>query len=388
MPCAASRAGLERAARWYARPWVGTSHACASSLRASSDEHDRFSRIPTDGAPRGVPSEAGDLRMSTHTTRRQRASRARRRAQAALIAGGWRDGAGGDTFAVEDPATGEPIALVADATPPDGLDALAAADEAWRGAWRDSAPRERSDILRRAYEAIVDRADELALLMTLEMGKPLAESRAEVTYGASFLRWYAEEAVRIDGRFTTHEAGSGRLLTIKQPVGPCVFITPWNFPLAMGTRKIGPAIAAGCTMVVKPAKLTPLSMLMLAEDPRGGGAARRRAERRHGALVRFGHGAADPRSADAQALVHRLDRGRACAHRAGLRAGAARLDGARRQRPVRRVRGRRSRRRARRRHDRQDAQHRRGVHGRQPLPRRRSDRRRGSPRASPSGCRR
>ncbi|MDP2711863.1 MAG: NAD-dependent succinate-semialdehyde dehydrogenase, partial [Solirubrobacteraceae bacterium] len=150
--------------------------------------------------------------------------------------------------------------------PQDALDALGAAHDAFAaGAWRASAPRERSDILRRAYELIVARTDELALLMTLEMGKPLAESRAEIAYGASFLRWYAEEAVRIDGRFSTHEAGAGRLLTMRQPVGPCVFITPWNFPLAMGTRKIGPAIAAGCTMVVKPAKLTPLSMLMLAQ---------------------------------------------------------------------------------------------------------------------------
>jgi len=112
---------------------------------------------------------------------------------------------------------------------------------------------------------MTERADQLALLMTLEMGKPLAESKAEVTYAANFLRWYSEEAVRINGRFTVNEAGSGRVLTMKQPVGPCVFITPWNFPLAMGTRKIGPAIAAGCTMVVKPAKLTPLSMLMLAK---------------------------------------------------------------------------------------------------------------------------
>ena len=180
------------------------------------------------------------------------------------IAGRWRDGAGGETLAVEDPATGQEIARVADATPQDALDALGAAHEAWHGDWRESAPRERSDILRRAYEAIVARTDELALLMTLEMGKPLAESEAEIAYGASFLRWYAEEAVRADGRFATHEAGTGRLLTMKQPVGPCVFITPWNFPLAMGTRKIGPAVAAGCTMVVKPAKLTPLSMLMLA----------------------------------------------------------------------------------------------------------------------------
>lgn len=182
------------------------------------------------------------------------------------IAGEWRDGAGGETVAVEDPATGETIAEVADATPQDALAALGAAHDTFRGGWRQSAPRERADILRRAYEAIMGRADDLALLMTLEMGKPLAESKSEIAYGASFLRWYAEEAVRLDGRFTMHEAGpaSGRLLTMKQPIGPCVFITPWNFPLAMGTRKIGPAIAAGCTMVVKPAKLTPLSMLMLA----------------------------------------------------------------------------------------------------------------------------
>jgi succinate-semialdehyde dehydrogenase/glutarate-semialdehyde dehydrogenase len=180
------------------------------------------------------------------------------------IGGRWRDGSGGQTVAVEDPATGATIAEVADATPDDALAALGAAHDAFHGDWRNSAPRERSDILRRAYEAIMDRADDLALLMTLEMGKPLAESKAEIAYGASFLRWYAEEAVRLDGRFTMHEAGTGRLLTMKQPVGPCVFITPWNFPLAMGTRKIGPAVAAGCTMVVKPAKLTPLSMLMLA----------------------------------------------------------------------------------------------------------------------------
>ncbi|MDP1848629.1 MAG: NAD-dependent succinate-semialdehyde dehydrogenase [Solirubrobacteraceae bacterium] len=181
-----------------------------------------------------------------------------------LIGGEWRDGAGGETLCVEDPASGEEIARVADAAPQDALDALGAAHAAWRGDWRVSAPRERSDILRRAYEAVVDRTDELALLMTLEMGKPLAESAAEVAYAASFLRWYAEEAVRTDGRVATHESGAGRVLTLKQPVGPCVLITPWNFPLAMGARKIGPAVAAGCTMLVKPARLTPLSMLMLA----------------------------------------------------------------------------------------------------------------------------
>jgi succinate-semialdehyde dehydrogenase/glutarate-semialdehyde dehydrogenase len=153
---------------------------------------------------------------------------------------------------------------VADATVDDAKAALGAAHEAF-GEWRDHPPRERADILRRAFEAITERADDLALLMTLEMGKPLAESKAEIAYGASFLRWYSEEAVRIDGRFTTNETGKGRVLTLKQPVGPCLFITPWNFPLAMGTRKIGPAIAAGCTMVVKPAKQTPLSMIMLAQ---------------------------------------------------------------------------------------------------------------------------
>ena len=184
-----------------------------------------------------------------------------------LIGGEWRAASGGCTFPVEDPATGDTIAEVADATVDDALVALGAAHEAFSaGDWPATPPRERGDILRRAYEAIVERADELALLMTLEMGKPVAESKAEVTYAANFLRWYSEEAVRIDGRFTQHEeAANGRLLTMKQPVGPCVFITPWNFPLAMGTRKIGPAIAAGCTMVVKPAKLTPLSMLALAD---------------------------------------------------------------------------------------------------------------------------
>ena len=141
------------------------------------------------------------------------------------------------------------------------LDAAVAAGPDWAA----HPPRERGEILRRAFETIIAREDELALLMTLEMGKPLAESKAEVAYGAEFLRWFSEEAVRIDGRYATSPNGQGRLLTMQQPVGPCLLITPWNFPLAMGTRKIGPAIAAGCTMVVKPAQLTPLSMLMLAK---------------------------------------------------------------------------------------------------------------------------
>ncbi|HET6508667.1 MAG TPA: NAD-dependent succinate-semialdehyde dehydrogenase [Baekduia sp.] len=180
------------------------------------------------------------------------------------IGGQWRDASGGGTLDVEDPATGETIATVADATNDDADAALAAATEAFE-TWRWVAPRERADILRRAYDLIDERTDELALLMTLEMGKPIAESKGEIAYANNFLRWYSEEAVRINGRFTTNEAGNGRVLTMRQPIGPCLFITPWNFPLAMGTRKIGPALATGCTCVVKPAKQTPLSMLALAQ---------------------------------------------------------------------------------------------------------------------------
>jgi succinate-semialdehyde dehydrogenase / glutarate-semialdehyde dehydrogenase len=181
-----------------------------------------------------------------------------------LVGGEWRDAGAGGTFPVEDPSTGELLCQVADARPEDAMAALDAAVAA-QGAWAAHPPRERGEILRRAYEAITARADELALLMTLEMGKPVAESRAEVAYAAEFFRWFAEEAVRIDGRYAVAPNGAGRLLTMKQPVGPCVLITPWNFPMAMGTRKIGPAVAAGCTMVIKPAGLTPLSMLALAQ---------------------------------------------------------------------------------------------------------------------------
>jgi succinate-semialdehyde dehydrogenase/glutarate-semialdehyde dehydrogenase len=180
-----------------------------------------------------------------------------------LIGGQWRDGAKG-TIAVEDPSTGATLAEVADATADDARAALDAAVAAQAG-WGAFPPRERGEILRRAFERIVASADDLALLMTLEMGKPLPESKAEVFYAAEFLRWFAEEAVRIDGRFAVAPNGQGRLLTMRQPVGPCLLITPWNFPLAMGTRKIGPAIAAGCTMVVKPAQQTPLSMLAVAQ---------------------------------------------------------------------------------------------------------------------------
>ena len=169
-----------------------------------------------------------------------------------------------DRLAVEDPSTGETLTEIADASVQEALAALEAAHRA-QGAWAQTPARDRGEILRRAYEEITARTDELALLMTLEMGKPLSESRGEVAYAAEFFRWFSEESVRIDGRYAEAPNRSSRLLVMKQPVGPCLLITPWNFPLAMGTRKIGPAIAAGCTMVVKPAKQTPLSMLALAE---------------------------------------------------------------------------------------------------------------------------
>jgi succinate-semialdehyde dehydrogenase / glutarate-semialdehyde dehydrogenase len=181
-----------------------------------------------------------------------------------FIGGEWRDATGGSTLKVEDPATGETIAEVADGTPEDAMAALDAAVAA-QAEWAQTAPRDRGEILRRAYEMLIDRVDELALVMTLEMGKPLAESKGEVAYAAEFLRWFGEEAVRIDGRFAVAPNGQGRLLTMRQPVGPCLMITPWNFPMAMGTRKVGPAIAAGCTSVIKPAQQTPLSMLALAQ---------------------------------------------------------------------------------------------------------------------------
>jgi succinate-semialdehyde dehydrogenase / glutarate-semialdehyde dehydrogenase len=179
------------------------------------------------------------------------------------IAGEWRAATGSGTLAVEDPSTGEPLVEVADGQVQDALAALDAA-AGIQAEWALHPPRERGEILRRAYQAIVDQAEDLALLMTLEMGKALAESRAEIAYAAEFFRWFSEEAVRIHGRYMVNTTGRGRILTMRQPVGPCVFVTPWNFPTAMGTRKLAPAIAAGCTMVVKPAQQTPLSMLALA----------------------------------------------------------------------------------------------------------------------------
>lgn len=180
------------------------------------------------------------------------------------IGGQWVRPPGGPSLSVADPATGRSLAEVADAEPREALralDAAVAAQESFAG----MRPRDRGEILRRSYELIIERQDDLALLMTLEMGKPLLEARAEVAYAAEFFRWFAEEAVRVDGGYAAAPASDARLLVMRQPVGPCLLVTPWNFPMAMGTRKIGPAVAAGCTMVVKPAEQTPLSTLVLAD---------------------------------------------------------------------------------------------------------------------------
>ncbi|WP_082620918.1 NAD-dependent succinate-semialdehyde dehydrogenase [Nocardioides sp. Soil796] len=169
-----------------------------------------------------------------------------------------------DVFDVLDPVDGSVIDRVPDATVADAIGALDRA-VAVQAEWAATPPRDRGEILRRAFELITERADEFGRTISLEMGKPLAEGKGEVAYGAEFLRWFSEEAVRIRGSWLNAPAGGSRLLTLKKPVGPCLFVTPWNFPLAMGTRKIGPAIAAGCTMIVKPASATPLTMIKLAE---------------------------------------------------------------------------------------------------------------------------
>jgi succinate-semialdehyde dehydrogenase/glutarate-semialdehyde dehydrogenase len=181
-----------------------------------------------------------------------------------FIGGKWQAAENGKTLAVEDPSTGTTLCSVADASVADGKAALDAAVAA-QAEWAATPPRERGEILRRTFELMNARADELALLMTLEMGKPVAESKGEIAYAAEFFRWFAEEAVRIDGGYQVAPNGKGRFVVLRQPVGPCLLITPWNFPAAMGARKIGPAVAAGCTMVIKPAAQTPLSMLKLAE---------------------------------------------------------------------------------------------------------------------------
>ncbi len=177
-----------------------------------------------------------------------------------FIGGEWVDAEGGKTLAVADPSTGETIKEIADASPADGIRALDAAVAA-QDEWAKVAPRQRGELLRRAFDLLTERKEEFALLMTLEMGKPIAEARGEVVYGGEFLRWFSEEAVRIQGRYGLNPEGTGHMVVSQRPVGPSFFITPWNFPLAMATRKIAPALAAGCTVVIKPPALTPLTTI-------------------------------------------------------------------------------------------------------------------------------
>ncbi|RZU66223.1 succinate-semialdehyde dehydrogenase/glutarate-semialdehyde dehydrogenase [Microterricola gilva] len=181
-----------------------------------------------------------------------------------FIGGAWLDSTSGRSIHVHDPATGEVIKTIADASVADGAAALDAAVAA-QDSWAATAPRVRGEILRRAFELLQERKNDFALLMTLEMGKPLAEALGEVAYGGEFLRWFSEEAVRISGRYGSNPEGTGRMIVSQHPVGPSFLITPWNFPLAMATRKIAPALAAGCTVVIKPAELTPLTTLAFAQ---------------------------------------------------------------------------------------------------------------------------
>src|SRR5690625_1556325 len=181
-----------------------------------------------------------------------------------FIGGQWRPAAENKRFSVENPATATELATVADASIADGDAALTAAVTA-QETWGDTPPRERGELLRAAFEKVTQRADDFALLMTLEMGKSLQESRGEVTYGAEFLRWFSEEASRLHGRDGVPPDGTSRLMTLKRAVGPSLVIAPWHFPLAMATRKIAPALAAGCTMVIKPASLTPLTTLLFVQ---------------------------------------------------------------------------------------------------------------------------
>jgi succinate-semialdehyde dehydrogenase/glutarate-semialdehyde dehydrogenase len=180
------------------------------------------------------------------------------------VGGSWREGGSAESFPVHDPSTNKILTSVADATVEDAGLALDAAVAAFPS-WAAVAPRKRSEILLRCFETLMAESEEFALLITLEMGKPLVESRSEVAYAAEFFRWFAEEATRIQGRYSKAPGGSGQIVVKHEPVGPVLAITPWNFPLAMGTRKIAPALAAGCTIIVKPAEETPLTMLRLAD---------------------------------------------------------------------------------------------------------------------------
>ena len=290
-----------------------------------------------------------------------------------FIGGQWRSATDDKQLRVFDPATGQVVKKIADASPADGKAAMDAAAEAFP-AWAATPARERAEILRRAFDLLQERKEDFALLMTIEMGKPLAEARGEVAYGGEFLRWFSEETARIQGRYGANPEGTGRMIVSQHPVGPCFLITPWNFPLAMATRKVAPALAAGCTVVIKPAELTPLTTLYFAKLLEDAGLPK-------GVVNVFTTSTSgavsepiirDPRLRKLS-FTGSTSVGPAAA-RAGLARRAAHLDGARRQRAVRRVRRRRSRQGGRRGDPREVPQHRPGVHRREPLhraPRRR-----------------
>ena len=282
------------------------------------------------------------------------------------IGGKWRKSSDNARFDVIDPATESKVASVASATSQDAMAALDAADAAFP-AWAAKKPRERGEILRKAFELIIRDAERLAKLITIENGKALSDSRGEVAYAAEFFRWYAEEAVRNLGQISIAPASGARIFVHHKPAGIAVLVTPWNFPAAMATRKIGPALAAGCPVVLKPASETPLTMLalmpILEEAGVPAGVVNVIPSRRSGKVVER-HAA---RPAGAGGVVHRLDRSRPRAAARGRRQHHQAGDGARRQCAVHRVRGCRHRRRDRGRDDRQDAQHGRGLHRGEPL---------------------
>ena len=286
--------------------------------------------------------------------------------KALMIGGEQRAASDGATFDVLDPATGQVLATVASGTVDDAVSCVDAAAAAAAG-WAATAPRQRSDILRRAYELMVERADILARLIVAENGKALPDARGEVLYSAEFFRWYAEEAVRIKGEIQTAPGGANKIIVVHQPVGIAVLVTPWNFPAAMASRKIGPALAAGCTVILKPASETPLTALALAAILAEAGVPRGVVNVVAFQTIGPGRGRHAGRSSGPETVLHRIHRSRPDAAAPRQRADHQLLHGARWQRTVHRVRGCGSRCRHRGRVDRQDAERRRGLHRRQPL---------------------
>ena len=283
-----------------------------------------------------------------------------------LIGGQWRPAASGATFKVEDPSTGSVLTEVADASPADGMQALDAATKAQPG-WAAFPPRERSEILRGAYELLLERQDDLALLMTLEMGKPLADARGEITYAAEFFRWFSEEAVRIDGGYAVAPSGQGRFLVMRQPVGPCLLDHAMELPDGDGHPQDRPGCGSGMHDGRQAGRADPVVDAGARRHPAGGRPARRRPQPDHDLGRGRRDGADDSGRPGPQAVLHRVDRGRAQAARAVRGPGDAYVHGTGRQRPVPGLRGRRSRCSGRGSHARQDAQHGRGLHRGKPV---------------------